>query len=358
MDRLEGKRPVGRLAPPQGIAGEWFRALVLAGLPILLGACAEGESYQRLEGATMGTYYVVTSRCPGIERDALDTAVRETLARVNAQMSTYQPDSELSLFNGAGEGVWQPVSAELAEVLGAAAEIAELSGGAFDVTVGPLVNLWGFGPAGRVDAAPDEAAIAAARQRVGRQYLTLDGTRLRVRKDRALYVDLSAIAKGHGVDRLARTLDERGCTDYLVDIGGEVIGRGRSTRGGAWRVGIEVPDPERLGGVQRVIALADRAIATSGDYRNFIDLDGARLSHTVDPRTGRPVTHALASVSVVHPSAMWADGLATALNVLGPEVGYQLAEREGLAAFFLTRAAAGFEERYTAAMRAYLEAPK
>jgi thiamine biosynthesis lipoprotein len=168
-------------------------------------------------------------------------------------------------------------------------------------------------------------------------------------------VDLSAIAKGYGVDRVALRLEEAGCTDYLVDVGGEVRARGASPRGDAWRVGIEVPDPERIGGVQRVLALHDLALATSGDYRNFIDLDGGRYSHTIDPRTGRPVSHRLASVTVAHPSAMWADGYATAINVLGPERGIDLAERLGLPVLLLVHAENGFQERYTPAFTQLLQ---
>jgi thiamine biosynthesis lipoprotein len=170
-------------------------------------------------------------------------------------------------------------------------------------------------------------------------------------------VDLSAIAKGHGVDRVAEVLDRADCTDYLVDIGGEVRSRGMSPRQTPWRVGIEVPDPQLIGSVQRVVNLPGMAVATSGDYRNYLDFDGERFSHSIDPRTGYPVQHLLASVSVVHESAMWADGWATALNVLGPEAGFELAATENLAAYFLIRRADGFEERYTPSMQNYLEAP-
>ena len=322
-------------------------------------------AFELLEGATMGTYYRVSCRCPSAAASAPENVTESSLAAqitrelelVNEQMSTYLPDSELSRFNDGPVAEWQTVSPALLEVVVAAQQISRLSDGAFDITVGPLVNLWGFGPGGRIEAVPDPAELAAARSRVGSGYLEQDPMRPALRKTRPVYLDLSAIAKGHGVDRIAAVLDLQGCSDYLVDIGGEVIARGLNPRGQSWRIGIEVPDPDRMGGVQRILRLPDVAVATSGDYRNFLDLDGQRISHTVDPRSGRPVTHGLASVSVVHSSAMWADGLATALNVLGPEAGYQLALQQDWAAFFLTRRAAGFEERYTPAMQQYLETP-
>jgi thiamine biosynthesis lipoprotein len=322
---------------------------------VLVGGCSEFDDYARISGSTMGTYYALTCRCPKVSAEQIDVAVTAELERVNAQMSTYLPDSELSRFNNAALNDWLPVSADLIGVIDAALRISALSGGAFDVTAGPLINLWGFGPDGAPATTPTEVAILEARRRTGSAFLQLDESRSALKKTRSVYVDLSAIAKGHGVDRLAALLVRQGCTDYLVEIGGEVIGHGVNPTGSSWRIGIEVPDPQRVAAIQRVLSLLDRAIATSGDYRNFLDLGGKRISHTIDARTGYPVSHDLASVSVIHESAMWADGLATALNVLGPEAGFELATEEDLAAFFVIRQAAGFEERYTPAMQAYLD---
>jgi thiamine biosynthesis lipoprotein len=329
-------------------------AALLMLLPALSGCGREGD-YSSLEGSTMGTYYRISARCPTVGLEQIQRSVERELDLVNAQMSTYLPDSELSRFNRTEPAVWMSVSGELVEVVDAATEISELSQGAFDVTVGPLIDLWGFGPDGAISAPPTPEAVMAARQRVGYRHLETRHSPTGLLKHRMLTVDLSAIAKGQGVDRLGGKLEDLDCTDFLVDIGGEVTGRGVNASGRTWRVGIEVPDPARYGAVQRVVVLDGVSVATSGDYRNFVDLDDGRYSHTIDPRTGRPVEHTLASVSVVHPSAMWADGLATALNVLGPEVGFELAEREGLAALFLIRRAAAFEERYTAAMLTHLE---
>ncbi len=343
---LESRRSRGRLATDgRHIAVALWAAAVLAG-------CSADAGYQRYEGSTMGTYYRVTARCPESADDVGNRLTTE-LDAVNSQMSTYDPDSTLSRFNRSEPGAWFSVSRELHDVVAAAADVHALSDGAFDVTVGPLVNLWGFGP----DAAggvPSESGIAAARARVGAGALAVRANPPALRKTKRLYVDLSAIAKGHGVDRLTAVLEGQGCDHYLVDIGGEVRVRGANPDGNPWRIGVEVPDPDALGGLQRVLTLRDAAVATSGDYRNFRDLDGDRVSHTIDPRTGRPVDHGLASVTVVHGSAMRADGLATAINVLGPVAGLALAESEGLAALLIVHRDAGFEELYTAAMESYL----
>lgn len=347
---------VDRLLLPRRVPACSGSKLACLAITLLLAGCSGSDGYLRIEGGTMGTYYRVTARCPAADEGELMRAVAIELEAVNDEMSTYLPESELSRFNRGAPGVWVPVSETLVDVVEAARTISELSGGAFDVTVGPLVEIWGFGPAGPIDAVPGEETVSAARARVGYRYLQTRRSPPALRKTRDVSVDLSAIAKGHGVDRIALLLAGDGCTDFLVDIGGEVAGRGVNVAGRAWRVGIEVPDPKTMGSVQRVIGLTDVGVATSGDYRNFVDLGGVRYSHTIDARSGRPVAHRLASVSVMHSSVMWADGLATALNVLGPDDGFELAEREGLAALFVIRRAEGFEERYTAAMLDHLDA--
>jgi len=325
-----------------------FRRLAVV-LPLFLAGCAEEAEFRRYGGNTMGTYYQVTARCPG----DVAAPIEDTLRQVNAEMSTYLPDSVLSRFNRAPPGDWFPVPATLADVVAAAEDLAKRSGGAFDVTVGPLVNLWGFG-AEAAATAPTDEAVAATLERIGHRFLSVRHEPPALRKTVALYVDLSAIAKGHGVDRVMARLEQAGCDAMLVDIGGEVRGRGRSPAQRPWRIGIEVPDPGRMGAVQRVIRIDDSAVATSGDYRNFREAQGRRYSHTIDPRTGYPVDHGLASVTVVHPAAMWADGYATLLNVLGPEEGLAFARRHGLAALLVVRREDGFEERYTESFGALL----
>ena len=240
------------------------------------------------------------------------------------------------------------VSPETFAVLEIAQQVSARSGGAFDATVGPLVDAWGFGAPERSDEAPDPATLASLRAHVGHEKLRLDAAATTVAKQAAaLRVDLSAVAKGYAVDLLAERLSALGHTSFLVEVGGELRSRGRRPEGRAWRVAIEEPDVAGRR-IHRIVALEDLAMATSGDYRNYYEIDGRRVSHTLDPRTGAPIEHTLASVTVVHPQAAWADAWATALTVLGPEPGSALAMEEGLAAYFLVRRPnGGFEPRMT-----------
>lgn len=304
----------------------------------------------------MGTLYTVKVVDPprGADPEALRSGIDGILQQVDARMSTYRPDSELSRFNAARSRDWIGISRELLTVLREAQRVSELTGGAFDVTVGPLVNLWGFGPGGGADVLPSNDAIQAALARVGYRHLHLRDAPPAFRKDPPeLYVDLSAIAKGYAVDRVAEFLASQGIGDYMVEVGGEVRARGRNARGTAWRIAIERPSATRRA-VQLVVALDDAGIATSGDYRNYFERDGRRYSHTIDPATGRPITHALASVTVIAPSTMHADALATGLMVLGPHKGYELAEHLGLAALFIIKTQDGFTQRGTPAFAPYV----
>lgn len=307
-----------------------------------------------LRGETMGTLFSVKVVAPldGAAAEILAGAVQAELDAINDAMSTYRADSELSRFNASeGDGVFPLTDATL-DVLRVAMEVFEETGGAFDITVGPLVNAWGFG-AETPETPPDEAALARLRQRVGSGLLVLEGGGARkLRPD--VYCDLSAVAKGYAVDRVAMLLDARGYTRYMVEVGGEIRVRGVNASGLPWKLGVEKPDS---GGraVQQVISLTDRAMATSGDYRNYVELRGKRLSHLIDPRTGRPVDHALASVTVLHESCARADAYATALMVLGPNEGMALAERLGLAVFMLVRDGTEFRELSSASFTAYLE---
>lgn len=337
-----------RSSPCRVLAGR--RILLICTLVSVLAGCG-GDVYQRHAGGAMGTSYRVTARCP-VEIGHEVTAV---LDAINADMSTYLPDSALSVFNRGPVGEWLPVGPDLIEVVEAARNLSALSQGAFDVTVGPLVNLWGFGPEGVPARRPEPAEVESVRARVGYRYVESRREPPALRKWADVYVDLSAIAKGFAVDRIAQRLSELQCSDYLVDVGGEVRAQGLNAQGAAWRIGVEVPDPDRFGAIQRVLRISGSGLATSGDYRNFLELDGTRFAHTIDPRTGFPVDHTLASVTVVHESAMLADGYATLLNVLGPVQGFALAERLGLPVLFLIRTPNGFEERYTQGLDQFLE---
>lgn len=317
-------------------------------------SCGVAAPEVRFSGETMGTTYHVTIANPSTSAARWQPAIDTLLERVNDLMSTYRVESELSRVNHGPAGEWIPVSPELHRVLRAAAEVSEWTGGAFDATVGPLVNLWGFGPVDRGVRLPTAGEIAAARERTGPGLLALRDEPPAVRKGRAdVYVDLSAIAKGFGVDEVAALLDGRGARNYLVEIGGEVRVRGVNARGGPWRVAVERPDAG-VRGFSGVLALTDRAVATSGDYRNYFERDGRRYSHAIDPRTGEPVDHDLALVTVVDTSTMMADGWATGLLVLGPEEGYRLAERFGLAALFVRRTDSGLVAHATPTFTPYL----
>ena len=265
-------------------------------------------------------------------------------------MSAWRPESELSRFNRADTTDPFPVSPATATVFQYALDASALTGGAFDVTVGPLVDAWGFGPPGHPPVAPADAELARLRERVGWQQLAVDTETSTIRKlSPDASADLSALAKGYAVDQVAELLEREGVANHLVEVGGEVRAGGRNARGEAWRVGIERPSAGPPT-VYRTVALSGQALATSGDYRNTYLLDGQRVSHNIDPRTGRPVTHGLASVSVIDPLCVRADALATGLMVLGPDDGYALAaEHDWPALFIVHRPDGALEERATTA---------
>jgi len=311
-------------------------------------------------GATMGTSYAVKVVTPtGLNQlrlDAIGDRIQAALDDVDSKMSSYQPSSELSRFNRTRHMEPVPMSSGTFDVIRRAAELSALTGGALDVTVGPLVNAWGFGPVEPDVLPPDPALVARLRDHMGFMKLELDPVTSTVRKtDLELECDLSAVAKGYGVDQVAVVLRANGLPRFMVEVGGEVIASGLNQQGRPWRIAVERPVIE--GGVQRVVLLRDQAMATSGDYRNVREVDGRLLSHTIDPRTGEPVAHQLASVSVVADLCIDADGLATALEVLGPEEGYALAVERGWPALFLIRDVAGtITELATPAFEALLEA--
>ncbi|MEN8165426.1 MAG: FAD:protein FMN transferase [Acidobacteriota bacterium] len=303
-----------------------------------------GPALWTFSGPTMGTLYTVKVVTPDLDDSAklaIHTAIRGAVDGIDEAMSTFKPQSELSRFNSGGTKEFAATE-DLLEVLAIALEVAEKSGGALDVTVGPLVDAWGFGPDGEVEP-PDDDRIETLRQRVGWHRLALDQEAGTVRKNtEGLRVDLSAIAKGFAVDKVLTGVVELGYEDVMVEIGGEVRTAGLNEVGRPWRIGIERPDEDgRVAGLS--FEVSGRALATSGDYRNFREVDGHRISHTIDPRTGRPVDHNLASVSVLAATCIEADAWATALNVLGPFEGVALAEDHRLDALFLVRTDSGFD---------------
>jgi len=307
-------------------------------LLVVLSACGRGATPLQLAGPTMGTTYsvTVTQRPAGVGRDTIETAIAEVLHEADQHLSGWNEASELARFNAVDSADWLPVSAILLMAVEEAREVSERSGGAFDVTVGPLVRAWGFG-AGAADEPPAPAPEAIERllAKVGYQKLGLRSSPPALRKAVAgVSIDLDGIAPGWALDRLAERFEALGITDYLVEIGGEVRARGQSPDRRGWRVAVERPQAgARL--AQAVIELGDAGVSTSGDYRDYREINGRRISHTIDPRTGQPVAHGLASVTVVHASVAAADAWATALMVLGPAEGMALARREGLAALFI-----------------------
>ncbi len=333
-----------------------YTPILLFVATLFLAACG-GPEQQNLQGQTMGTYYSVkyVTDSSGAKPEAIQAEIDKRLEEVNDQMSTYRPDSELSRFNQSKDiNTPFPVSAATATVVKKAIEINKITDGSLDVTVGPLVNLWGFGPEGRVTKAPSDEELAKRRAWVGIDKLSVQDNNL-VKTIPELYVDLSSIAKGYGVDVVAEYLESAGINNYMVDIGGEVRTKGTNGKEAPWRIAIEKPAADGVSQTaQEVIEPGDSSIATSGDYRNYFEQDGVRFSHTIDPKSGRPITHNLVSITVIADNCMSADGLSTGLNVLGPEAGFALAEKMNIPVFMIVKTDKGFEERYTKAFEPFL----
>ncbi|WP_297792265.1 FAD:protein FMN transferase [uncultured Marinobacter sp.] len=327
------------------------------GVAALAGCSFEPEEkVWEIAGPVFGTQYhinvVLTDNESRLE--TLGSGIEQVLEDVDASMSTWREDSELSQLNRReDQSNWIELSEPLYEVLATATQVSSLTNGAFDVTIGPVVNLWGFGPEARPDMVPEEGELKSRLDATGYENIELRPDPPAFRSHRRQYIDLSAIAKGYGVDAVARYLEEAGVDAYLVEIGGEVRVNGRKPNGDAWRLAIEQPVSERRQ-INRVVALDQQAMATSGDYRNYYESEGRRYSHTIDPETGKPIRHNLASVTVIADSTMLADALATGFNVMGYERAQALATRENIAAYFIVRSDDGFETHYTPAFTAYL----
>ncbi|USA43524.1 FAD:protein FMN transferase [Spongiibacter taiwanensis] len=329
------------------------KAAIVLLLLFLAGCKPAPEPVIQISGATMGTTYHVTLVNPGeLRADELKRDLDFQLEHFNTIASTYIGDSELNRLNRAAVGEWHDISPVLYAILNMAIEVSWLSGGAFDITVAPLVNLWGFGPQ-KHEYVPDQAGIDAAMALVGYQKLEMDMLEPKMLKREAVQLDLSAIAKGYGVDATAVWLASLGVTDYLVEIGGEMRMAGKSPRGDSWRIGVENPDPDAEGVLP--VAVTDMGVATSGDYRNYFEKDGKRYSHTIDPRTGRPITHRLASVTVLDPSCAYADALATAFSVMGGDAALAMANSQDIPIYLIEKTDEGFVSRYSDAFAPYLE---
>jgi thiamine biosynthesis lipoprotein len=257
-------------------------------------------------------------------------------------MSTYRSDSDIEHFNDLPANRCQKMPPPILKLIRVGEQLSEQSEGSYDLTVEPLLNLWGFGPQARAETVPSAQAQAEVRQRVGYQHLRIDGDQLC--KDAAVEVDFNSIAAGYAVDTIAAKLEAMGIHNYLAEATGELKAAGKKIDGSAWRVALEEPrDDQQV--AERIIAVDGYGVSTSGDYRNYFQQDGRRYSHTFDARTGAPVLHTLASVTVIHPSALMADGLSTLLLILGPERGWDYAQAHDIGAFFVIRADTGFVTR-------------
>jgi len=326
-----------------------------AGVLALAGCSGTSKSpeLQGFDGNIMGTGYSVRLGGPLLE--GVQEQVHAALKDVDTHMSTWRSDSELNAFNDSVDSDWQSLTPATAQVLAQALDTSAASQGAFDVTIGPLVDLWGFG-AGSANAdgttsgrIPGNREIGQSLSRIGYEAIEVDLQANAARKTNSqTRLDLSGIAKGHAVDRVAAVLDTFGIESYLVEVGGELKARGQKPDGSHWRVAIERPAAGKRD-VFRVLNLDNKAIATSGDYRNFFNDGGQRYSHSIDPRTGQPVNHELASVSVVADSTMAADALSTALMVLGPDEAMAFAKQYQVAAHLVLKSGSALEEVYSEA---------
>jgi thiamine biosynthesis lipoprotein len=309
-----------------------------------LSGCGNGDSMESFGGPTMGsTYSIKYLRHAGLPGAAeVRVQVEKILAEVDQQMSTYRSDSDIERFNDLPANRCQKMPGPVLELVRVGEQLSQESDGSYDLTVEPLMNLWGFGPQAREEKVPSAEVLAEAMQRVGHAHLRIDGDQLC--KDAAIEVDFNSIAAGYTVDTIAAKLEAMGIHNYLAEATGELKAAGKKLDGSPWRIALEEPrDDQQV--AERVIAVDGYGVSTSGDYRNYFEQGGQRYSHTFDARTGAPITHGLASVTVINPSALMADGLSTLLLILGPERGWDYAEKHGIGAFFVIRADTGFVTR-------------
>ncbi len=306
-------------------------------MPLALAACYNPRQVIELSGVSMGTSYKVSliDNTNQVSEAQVKSAVAKALAAVNETMSNWDTSSEISRLNATPAGQTVKVSPELAEVMTAAAEINRASEGRFDTTVGPLIEAWGFGAPGKT-AMPSDAVIADAQARSGHDstLVVAADTVTKTNADAQIY--LAGIGKGYGADHVARALEGLGISDYMVEIGGDLYAAGRNPDGLPWQIGIESPNPANPN-LMGVVGVSGMGLASSGDYRNFFEVDGQRYSHLIDPTTARPVEHQTASATVLADNAMQADAWSTAMLVLGRERGLEVAKHHNIAVQFIER---------------------
>lgn len=334
---------------------------LIFGCTLFITACAQPPQPITLAGNTMGTTWSVKltpeKTLSKKQTEALTHSVQSVLDGVNQAMSTYKKDSELSQFNALPTPQCVPASKPLLHVVKASLALHQQSNGAFDATVAPLVDAWGFGPSPKINQAPSDDALRALKHHVGSQYIHIKDDTLC--KDRAhVQLDLSAIAKGYGVDAVTEHLNKQGFKNALVEVGGELYASGSKAKNTAWQVAIETPQAgQRSVFKNTILPVSNTGVATSGDYRNYFEEEGIRYSHTIDPKTARPITHKLASVTVLANSAMMADGWATAMMVLGGDKGMKLANQHGLRVFMIVRDGDEFDSMHSKAFQPFMKTP-
>lgn len=313
-------------------------------LILLLSACSQPAEPQTIRGNIFGTFFEVSigAQHSDVDLAEIEEGVLVVLNEVDRQMSTYRDDSVLNQVNQAELDTAVNIEEELFFVLQRSEEIASMSGGAFDHTVGGLVNLWGFGPEGRIESRPSERVLQRRLEEVGYHFVILDTEAQTVTRTSDVFIDLSAIAKGYGVDAVSDYLLTQGIDNHLINIGGDIYAKGMRTVEMRWRIGIEAPADDRQV-IQHILPIQDIAMVSSGDYRNYFEHEGVRYSHTIDPTTGEPISHRLAAVTVLADNTTDADGWATAILVLGPERGLAFANQHDIAALLVYREGEGYE---------------
>ncbi|MDE1462601.1 FAD:protein FMN transferase [Spartinivicinus poritis] len=335
------------------IAGKF--SLVVFWLLFVLAGC-DSAKVEKVTGPTMGTRYHVKyiADANAASQQQVKQVVQQVLDDINARMSTYINDSELMQFNAAATNQPYALSADIIELVALSQQLSRLSSGAYDVTVGPLVNLWGFGPDHRPDQVPAAAQIKAAFAKVGYDSVEVNKEQNQLTKRKPVFVDLSSIAKGYAVDQVAKALEGLSISSYMVEVGGELKAKGLKPTGEHWRIGIEQPKLMVQQEPSLVVQVDGKGVATSGDYRNYFEAEGKRYSHTIDPRTGYPITHRLASVTVIDDTVARADALSTMFMVLGSDQGLTIANQENIAAYFIVKTEQGFKSVASEAFKAYL----
>ncbi|MGY5956190.1 FAD:protein FMN transferase ApbE [Kosakonia sp. BK9b] len=328
------------------MAMTFLRAGLTAALLFLVGCdTAPQVKPTVLEGKTMGTSWRVSLVDINPQQaQALAQKIQAQLDADDRLLSTWKNDSALMRFNHAASTAPWPVSPEMADIVTTSLRVGEKTDGAMDITVGPLVNLWGFGPDKQPVKTPDQAQIDAAKARTGLQHLSVinrAGEQFLQKDLPDLFVDLSTVGEGYAADHLARLMEQEGIARYLVSVGGALASRGMNAQGQPWRVAIQKPT-DKENAVQAVVDINGHGISTSGSYRNYYELDGKRISHIIDPRTGQPIQHALVSVTVIAPTALEADTWDTGLMVLGTERAKEVVQREKLAVFMIMKQGEGF----------------